>query len=142
MNPERDRPASIPEPGTHSNLRLTVLSEVRTKAQAGCYAGGTTPLQSGPRPCMPGLDVTPLPPTVIFSPFTQTHNRSSLSLKARCSQVPCSNLCESLRDLALKSVRKLEKILLLYSCALGEALAALCVHYSWSLAPRRLAVTL
>jgi hypothetical protein len=45
-----------------------------------------------------------------------------------------------LRDLALESVRKLEKILLLCSCALGEALAAWCVRYSWSLAPRRLAV--
>jgi hypothetical protein len=28
------------------------------KAQVGCYAGGTTPRQSGPGPCMPGLDVT------------------------------------------------------------------------------------
>jgi hypothetical protein len=28
------------------------------KAQAGCYAGGTTPRQSGPGPCMSGLDVT------------------------------------------------------------------------------------
>jgi hypothetical protein len=37
-----------------SNLWLTVLSEARTKAQAGCYAGGTTPRQSGPGPCMPG----------------------------------------------------------------------------------------
>jgi hypothetical protein len=42
----------------HSNIRLIVLSKARTKAQAGCYAGGTTPRQSGPRPCMPGLDVT------------------------------------------------------------------------------------
>jgi hypothetical protein len=41
-----------------SNLRLTVLSGARTKAQAGCHAGGTTPRQSGPEPCMPGLDVT------------------------------------------------------------------------------------
>jgi hypothetical protein len=44
-----------------------------------------------------------------------------------------------LRDLALESVRKLVKILL-RSCALGEALATWCVHYSWSLAPRQLAV--
>jgi hypothetical protein len=29
-----------------------------TKAQVGCYAGGTTPRQSGPGPCMSGLDVT------------------------------------------------------------------------------------
>ena len=65
----------------------------------------------------------------------------SLSLsQAWCSQLPCSNLCDSLRDLALESVRKLEKILLLCSCALGEALTAWCVCYSWSLAPRRLAV--
>ena len=65
----------------------------------------------------------------------------SLSLsQAWCSQLPCSNLCDSLRDLALESVRKLEKILLLRSYALGEALAAWCVRYSWSLAPRRLAV--
>jgi hypothetical protein len=28
------------------------------KAQAGCYVGGTTPSQSGPGPCMPGLNVT------------------------------------------------------------------------------------
>jgi hypothetical protein len=28
------------------------------KAQAGCYVGGTTPRQSEPGPCMPGLDVT------------------------------------------------------------------------------------
>jgi hypothetical protein len=41
-----------------SNLRLTVLSEARTKAQAGCYAGGITPRQSGPVPCMSGLDAT------------------------------------------------------------------------------------
>jgi hypothetical protein len=26
--------------GTRSNFRLTVLSEARMKAQAGCYAGG------------------------------------------------------------------------------------------------------
>jgi hypothetical protein len=45
-----------------------------------------------------------------------------------------------MRDLALESVRKLEKILVLRSCALGEALAAWCVHYSWSLAPRWLEV--
>jgi hypothetical protein len=37
------------------------LSETRTKAQAGTYVGGTTPRQSGPRPCMPGLDVTSFP---------------------------------------------------------------------------------
>jgi hypothetical protein len=29
-----------------------------TKAQVGCYAGGTTPRQSGPVPYMPRLDVT------------------------------------------------------------------------------------
>ena len=50
------------------------------------------------------------------------------------------DLHDSLRDLALECVRKLEKILLLCSCALGEALAAWCVRYSWSLAPRWLAV--
>jgi hypothetical protein len=79
------------------------------------------------------------PPTVIFSIPSSLSNRSSLS-QAWCSQLPCSNLCDSLRDLALESVRKLVKILLLHSCALGEALAAWCVHYSWSLAPRWLAI--
>ena len=64
----------------------------------------------------------------------------SLSLsQAWCSQLPCSNLSDSLRDLALESVRKLEN-LLLRSCALGEALAAWFVCFSWSLSPRRLAV--
>jgi hypothetical protein len=68
-------------------------------------------------------------------------NEQKLSLsQAWCSQLPWSNLCDSLRDLALKSVRKLVKIILLCSCALGEALAAWCVHYSWSLAPKRLVV--
>ena len=49
---------------------------------------------------------------VIFSIPSFLMNRSSLSLslKAQCSQLPCLNLCDSLRDLALESVRKLEKI--------------------------------
>jgi len=81
------------------------------------------------------------PPTVIFSIPSFLTNRSSLSLsQAWCSKLLCSDLCDSLRDLALESVRKLEKILLLYSYALGEALATWCVRYSWSMAPRRLAV--
>ena len=74
------------------------------------------------------------------SSFTQTRTKALSLTHDLCSQLPCSNLCDSLRDLALESVRKLEKIVLLYSCALGEALAAWCVRYSWSLAPRQLAV--
>ena len=37
--------------------------------------------------------------------------------------LPSSNLVDSLKDLALESVRMLEKIILLHSCAHGEALA-------------------
>ena len=73
---------------------------------------------------------------IIFSIPSFLMNRSSLS-QALCSQLPCSNLCDSLKDLALQSVRKLEKILLLRCCALCEALAAWCVRFSWSLASRR-----
>ena len=78
---------------------------------------------------------------VVFIPYPFAPNGNllphSLRLKLKlslsqawCSKLPCSNLYDSLRDLALESVRKLEKIILLYSCALGEALAAWCVHYS------------
>ena len=88
-----------------------------------------------------GIYTIPLSPQRLSSSSsTCTHNRGSFSLKAQCSQLPCSNICDSLRDLALESVRKLEKILLLRSCALGEALATWCVRYSWSLALRQLAV--
>jgi hypothetical protein len=87
------------------------------------------------------LYLLPSPPMVIFFLIHSFTNRSALSLQAWCSQLPCSNLRDYMRDLALESVRKLKKILLLHSCALGEALAAWCVRYSWSLAPRRLAVT-
>ena len=82
----------------------------------------------------------PFAPMVIFSiPLIPDEQKLSLS-QAWCSQLPCSNLCDSLKDLALESVRKLEN-LLLHSCALGEALATWCVRYSWSLAPRWLAVS-
>jgi len=89
---------------------------------------------------------------VVFIPYPFTPNghllysfildehKLSLSLPSLVLPTPFLNLCDSLRDFALESVRKLEKILLLYSCALGEALADWCVRYSWSLAPRRLTV--
>ena len=88
-----------------------------------------------------GIYTHPFAPNGHLLPhFHSDSNWSSLSLsQAWFSQLPCSNLCDSLRDLALESLRKLEKILL-HSCALGEALAAWCVRYSWSLAPRWLAV--
>jgi hypothetical protein len=71
----------------------------------------------------------------------EPHQELSLSLKLCAPIFFAWNLYDSLRDLALESVRKLKKIILLCSRALGEALAAWCVRYSWSSAPRRLAVT-
>ena len=58
-----------------------------------------------------------------------------LELKLSLSKLNAPNslapdLRDSLRDLALESVRKLEKILLLHFCALDEALTAWCVRYS------------
>ena len=50
------------------------------------------------------------------------------------------NLSDSLRVFAKESMGKQEKIKLLHSWALGEALAAWCICYSWSLAPRWLKV--
>ena len=88
-----------------------------------------------------GIYTIPLrPQRSSSSSFTQTRTEPLSLTQASCSQLPCSNLCDSLRDLALKSVRKLKKILLPLSYAPGEALATWCVHYSWSLAPRWLAV--
>ena len=88
-----------------------------------------------------GIYTSPLRPQWSSSTsFTQTRTKALSLTHDLCSQLPCSNLCDSLRDLALESARKLEKILLLYSCALGEALAAWCVRYSWSFAPRGLTV--
>ena len=72
--------------------------------------------------------LTPSPPTVIFFLNSFTVNRSSLSLSSSVhSNSLAQDLRDSLRDLALESVRKLKKILLLSSCALGEALVAWCV---------------
>jgi hypothetical protein len=87
-----------------------------------------------------GINTSSLHPQRSSSPHSLRHEPKLSLSQAWCSQLPCSNLCDSLRDLALESVRKLMKILLLCSCALGEALAAWCVHYSWILAPRWLAV--
>ena len=53
--------------------------------------------------------------------FIPDEQKLSLS-QTWCSKLLSSNLCDSLRDLALESVRKLE-IILLHSCALGDALA-------------------
>jgi hypothetical protein len=68
----------------HSNLRLTVLSKARTKAQVGCYAGGTTPRQSRPGPSMLGLDVTPmLAPVEFMIELEMTSLPISLVMKSR-----------------------------------------------------------
>jgi hypothetical protein len=87
-----------------------------------------------------GINTSSLHPQRLSSPHSLRHELKLSLSQAWCSQLPCSNLCDSLRDLALESMRKLVKILLLRYCALGEALSAWCVHYSWSLAPRWLAV--
>jgi hypothetical protein len=89
-----------------------------------------------------GINTSPLRPQRSSSSFFHSElDQSSLPLSlSLVLPIPCSNPCDSLRDLVLESERQLVKITLLCSCALGEALAAWCVHYSWSLAPRRLEV--
>jgi hypothetical protein len=87
------------------------------------------------------LYLTPSLPTVIFFLRHSFSKQQAFSLPSSSSPTPLLKSLWFLEGfLALESVRKLEKILLLYSCALGEALAAWCVRYSWSLAPRWLAV--
>jgi hypothetical protein len=61
------------------------------KAQAGCYAGGTTPRQSGPRPCMPGMDVTDVLTLcrlweVIFSSCTPAHQNFLMMAVICCTK--------------------------------------------------------
>ena len=80
-----------------------------------------------------GIYTIPLRPQQSSSSLTHSLRTEALSLSLSSSVPPNSlaqDLRDSLRDLALASVRKLEKILLLRSCALGEALAAYYVCYS------------
>ena len=78
-----------------------------------------------------GIYTSPLRPQRSSSTsFTQTRTEALSLSKLNAPNSLAPDLRDSLRDLALESVRKLEKILLLYSCALGEALAAWCVRYS------------
>jgi hypothetical protein len=66
-------------------------------------------------------------------------NRSSLS-QLHSSQAPQLQSQWFLEGLSCDTVRKLKKIVLLHSRALGETLAAWCVFYTWSFAPSWLEV--
>ena len=80
------------------------------------------------------------PNSHLLPPNTQTRRTTLSPSPSFVLPTPLLKSLWFLRDLTLESVRKLKKILLLCSRALGEALATWCVCYSWSLAPRRLDV--
>ena len=72
-----------------------------------------------------GIYTSPLPPNGHLQPHSL-----KLELKLSLSKLSAPNsvaqdLRDSSRDLALESVRKIEKILLLRSCALGEVFSRL-----------------
>ena len=88
---EHGRLLQHPKSGVTGNLRLTILNEARTKVQAGCYAGRTTPRKSGLGPCMSGLDVT------IHNEFETTIKRLRSDNGSEFKNTRIDELCDEFR---------------------------------------------
>ena len=104
-NPSHKRPAELnsyllwPVRNLHAqaqNLRAQT-QRLRGLCWPDCFVGGVG-----------GIYTIPLHPQWSSSSlFTQTRTEALSVTQAWCSHLSCSNLCDSLRDLALESVRKL-----------------------------------